>query len=226
MARISKEYDERKKEIMDTSMKLFTEKGYEDTSVNLIIKTIGLSKGAFYYYFKSKEELLDAVVSERTGLVLAGITPIVGDERLNAIEKINAIFCNAVRIKAEMKETLHAIYRIFMDPRYMIIRYKLERQNSGIFAPELEKVIKQGIEEKVFDLKSCEQIAELLLKLSTVLNDAILELYNDYDMKPPVEIIIRKTEIYQQAMQRILGAPESSIKIFDEESMRKAFSYS
>lgn len=225
MIRISKDYDERKREIIDTSMKLFIEKGYEDTSVNYIIKTIGISKGAFYYYFNTKEELLDAIVLERTGRVMKSILPIVEDDSLNAIEKINSLFSNAVRIKADMKEELQAIYRIFMDPRYMIIRYKLERQNTEKFSPELEKVIQQGIEEKAFRLDDSEGIAELILKLSSVLNDSILKLYKKYNAQPPVEIIIRKTTIYQQAMERILAAPEGSIKIFSEDSMRKAFTY-
>jgi len=55
--RISKDGDIRKQELLDAALQLFYEKGYEKTSVNDIIEKVGVSKGAFYYYFKSKEEV-------------------------------------------------------------------------------------------------------------------------------------------------------------------------
>lgn len=48
--------------ILDVAGRLFMEKGYEHTSIQDIIDNLGgLSKGAIYHHFKSKEEILDAV---------------------------------------------------------------------------------------------------------------------------------------------------------------------
>lgn len=52
-----------KQKIEDAAWKLFNEKGYEETTVNDIIKEAGTSKGGFYYYFKAKDELLNALYS-------------------------------------------------------------------------------------------------------------------------------------------------------------------
>ena len=60
--RISKEYDERKNEILDTAERLFHTKGYEKTTINDILKEVNIAKGTFYYYFKSKEEVMDALI--------------------------------------------------------------------------------------------------------------------------------------------------------------------
>ena len=49
-------------EIINISMKLFFENGYEATSVRMIMNTVGGEIGMFYHYFKSKEELFDKVV--------------------------------------------------------------------------------------------------------------------------------------------------------------------
>jgi len=54
-----KERDDLKNQIMEAAWELFLEKGYENTTVNDIIKKAGTSKGGFYYYFKAKEELLN-----------------------------------------------------------------------------------------------------------------------------------------------------------------------
>ena len=55
MARIVKEADERRNEILDAAETLFTEKGYSKTTIIDILNQVGIAKGTFYYYFKSKE---------------------------------------------------------------------------------------------------------------------------------------------------------------------------
>ena len=53
--------------ILDVSMRLFLEKGYEHTSIQDIINHLGgLSKGAIYHHFKSKEDILVAVTDKMT----------------------------------------------------------------------------------------------------------------------------------------------------------------
>ena len=62
MARIVKEADERRNEILDAAETLFTEKGYSKTTIIDILNQVGIAKGTFYYYFKSKEEVMDAII--------------------------------------------------------------------------------------------------------------------------------------------------------------------
>ena len=50
-----------KRRIVDAAWKLFYEKGYDDTTVDDIIKLSDTSKGSFYYYFGSKDSLLDTL---------------------------------------------------------------------------------------------------------------------------------------------------------------------
>ena len=52
---MAKDHQERRQEFLDTARELFYSKGYEETSVNDILKKLDLSKGTFYHYFKSKE---------------------------------------------------------------------------------------------------------------------------------------------------------------------------
>ena len=55
--RITKNPKVRKQEILDTALKLFGEKGYENTSIADIAKAIGVAQGLCYRYFPSKEAL-------------------------------------------------------------------------------------------------------------------------------------------------------------------------
>ena len=57
-----KESEIRRQEILVAARELFIKKGYEQTSVNDILKIVDIAKGTFYYYFASKSEVLDAIV--------------------------------------------------------------------------------------------------------------------------------------------------------------------
>ena len=84
MARISKKYDERKDEFLDTAQQLFFTQGYDQTSVDAIIRKMGLSKGTFYYYFESKEDLLDELTCKMGEKILEEVKRIADREVLDA----------------------------------------------------------------------------------------------------------------------------------------------
>ena len=65
MVRIVKEHEERKNELLDAAQALFYQNGYETTSVAKIIDSVGIAKGTFYHYFKSKTDLLDQIVERQ-----------------------------------------------------------------------------------------------------------------------------------------------------------------
>ena len=56
MAR-NKHPEETVAKILDVSMRLFTEQGYEHTTIQDIVDALGMSKGAIYHHFKSKEDI-------------------------------------------------------------------------------------------------------------------------------------------------------------------------
>ena len=58
-----------KRKIFETSMKLFAEKGYENTSIEEITATVGVAKGTLYYHFASKEEIFNFLISEGVKLL-------------------------------------------------------------------------------------------------------------------------------------------------------------
>ena len=60
MAR-NKHPEETVAKILDVSMRLFTEQGYEHTTIQDIVDALGMSKGAIYHHFKSKEDILDRI---------------------------------------------------------------------------------------------------------------------------------------------------------------------
>ena len=80
MTRIVKAPDERRSELIATAQQLFYTTGYERTSVNDIVKAVGVAQGTFYYYFDSKQAILEALVAELTAQQHVLFQDIVTDE--------------------------------------------------------------------------------------------------------------------------------------------------
>ncbi len=90
--RIVKDPIERRNEILDAAETLFTTKGYNETTIIDILKAVGIAKGTFYYYFKSKEELLFELARQVVEEMQTASKAIIQTKELNAIEKFCAIF--------------------------------------------------------------------------------------------------------------------------------------
>jgi AcrR family transcriptional regulator len=159
MARIVKDPIERRREIMNKASELFLHKGYDKTSVNTIVEELKIAKGTFYYYFKSKEEILCAILeetiekySESIKEELNGLSG-AGNKMQFILRKLlmqsNAPEQMPVHIKDDENDKLHQI---------------LERKFYEKFHPVLVEIIEEGIKEEIFDIKYPSEITELLIR--------------------------------------------------------------
>jgi len=83
---------------MAAAIDCFARYGYQGASIDRIARHAGVTKGALYYYFRDKEELLFEAVSDRVGdferHVLAEVAP--GDDALGSLRRvIDACFFHA-----------------------------------------------------------------------------------------------------------------------------------
>ena len=88
MARITKLPEERRKEIIDTAIKLFYEKGYEKTTISDIAKEINVAQGLCYRYFPSKEALFDCAIDQYAQSLADNIIEFTKDKNLSLKEII------------------------------------------------------------------------------------------------------------------------------------------
>lgn len=70
--RIVKEAEIRRNEILDAAEELFGQKGFDGTSTGDILGKVGIARGTLYYHFKSKEDIMDALI-ERTNANILGL---------------------------------------------------------------------------------------------------------------------------------------------------------
>jgi AcrR family transcriptional regulator len=88
MARITKPVEERQEEIIDTAQKLFKENGFDKTQIADISSAMNVAQGLFYRYFKSKTEILYAVIDKITSEQSAKIKQKMESHEGSALEAL------------------------------------------------------------------------------------------------------------------------------------------
>ena len=83
-----KEPEVRRAEIMDAAIKLFTVKGYLNTTTQDIIDEVKISRGLLYYHFKNKEDILYCIIERYSEPLLRQLKSLAYDESKSALEKI------------------------------------------------------------------------------------------------------------------------------------------
>ncbi len=222
MARITKEYHVRKNELLNVAQELFFSKGYEQTSVETIIKKVRVSKGTFYYYFKSKEDLLDALIERLCEKILDEVKKIVEKDDLNAIDKLNKAYVVAGSVKLENIELIEVLMKALYDDRNLFFRHKMFVNALKILAPEFSKIIRQGINEKVFNTPYPDEAARLIFEVGNTFSGKIPHLIIDLDKNPEnLNKVEKEYRVYENAIERIIGAEEGTIEIVNRNILKK-----
>ena len=86
--RVVKEAEERKNEILDVAERLFGTKGFDGTSTSDILNEIGIARGTLYYHFKSKEEILDAMISRMMSRLIEKAEVIAVQKNIPVLERL------------------------------------------------------------------------------------------------------------------------------------------
>lgn len=165
-------YERTRALLIHTSSRLFASQGYDRTAVASIIQEAGVSKGAFYHHFSSKEEILNAVTEGMVAEAMDVIRPAVADVSVGAINRLNR-FLRASRSWSLahfglLKEVLVVLYR----DENATMRRKIEAHTSALSVPLLADILRQGVEEHVFDPPDPEETARLILQLSWAVREA------------------------------------------------------
>ena len=219
MTRTVKAPEVRREELLAAAQALFMERGYEGTSVGQILDEVGLSRGAFYHHFESKEALLHALIEQLVAGGEAVSREVVAHEA-GALEKLNALFRASRGYKLEHAETIRAMVLSLYQPENLRLRHLMfERALRGT-VPLLGEIIAQGIDEGVFTCAGApEDVAEVILRLGASMNDALAGrlvatmagVFGRGDAA--VAEIERALGAYTSAIERVLGVPEGGVTL-------------
>ena len=150
--------------ILDTAQQLFLEKGYDNTTIQDIVDELdGLSKGAVYHHFKSKEEIMDAV-GDRMFAVNNPFEAVRGRSDLNGLQKLR----EAIRLnqadEARMDMTIRSI-PLTRNPRLLV---EMIESNRRILTPYYQELLEEGNRDGSLHTEYAREIAELMPLLTSL----------------------------------------------------------
>ncbi len=187
--------EERRSEIIEAAGKLFLSKGYEATSTLDIMNAVGIAKGTLYYHFKSKEEILDALLCVMTDNMAKAAAPYGEDSKLSIPDRIIGVIktINLEGGKDErMIETIHL-------PQNALFHQKSHTLTIEKISPIMIRIIKDGIKQGFFSTKHPESAVHMALSYSlTDMGDTAVD---------PVELATG----FVYNLEKMLGAREGSL---------------
>lgn len=200
--RIVKDYEERRKEILDITEKLFITKGYSKTTINDILKEVGIAKGTFYHYFKSKEEVLDSMINRMVENEYKVARSIANNKEITPPEKIFKILTNDGKsssdIKKEVINELHSKENLELHIRTLI-------ESISKLSPVMGEIVEEGIENNIFKTKFPQEYIEFLLILGQIMFDGSFFKWGE-------EELVSRVKAFENMMELLLGAEKGAFK--------------
>jgi AcrR family transcriptional regulator len=222
VARVVKEAELRRNEILDAAQHLFYSKGYDETSIQEIIDAVGIAKGTFYHHFESKQELLDNLIDRMFSHVLAPLEVMVDEGTDNAIEKLQKLYLDIGIWKTENKEFFYDLVKAFHRPENLTLRYAARNEAYKRMTPLLTRIIQQGIDEGLFNTDYPEEIGKVILGMGTDLSHQTGELLLQVSENPQAAgEIERVLDLAEDSTERLLGTSKGALTLFDKELVRE-----
>lgn len=214
----------RRDEILDAAERRIRTSGYEAMSIQDLQDDLGVSRGAIYHYFGSKEAILDAVIERTTRTGMDVLRPILDDPDLGAITKLQTMFTTGAAWKAERSDLLLAVIRSWIAPSNDLVRYRTERAAFAEFSGLMAQVIHQGTAEGVMDPTYPDAAATMVTAIFTGTADTVRQLMVDRQAgRVTFEEVSQFMHAYEEAIERVLGVPPGSFTLIDLETLHTWF---
>lgn len=201
MSRIPQDPQIRIDEILDTAEPLFAANGYRKTTIHDITKKMGVAKGMVYYYFKSKEEILEAVVNRQISFLVAEIKQMTYSDKFSPPRKIELLL-TAIIHTAQYKDGL--LRELLSDEKNIPIRNKFVRQATLTLKLFLLKIIEDGTRKKCFHVSQPDIAVNFIVSILQCITDAL-------DEEVPDELMASYLRMAEPLIAKVLAMPENAL---------------
>ncbi|WP_370125850.1 TetR/AcrR family transcriptional regulator [Sinorhizobium fredii] len=217
--------DIRSAELLDCAQRLFFANGYDNTTVNNIIREAGLSKGAFYHYFSSKESLLEALAARLARDSLTQLRPALDDPELGAVGRLNALMAGSRRLNVELAPQMRSTFDVLFRPENIVLFHKIDQGVREIASPIIAAILESGRNEGSFDIPDPDAFADMLLQLRLTFREVMHQALTQAaqgNVDDAAALLDHRLRLYGLAIDRLLKLPDGTIDVA-EEGFARAF---
>lgn len=193
-------------QILIVALNLFIQKGYEQTSIQDIINELGgLTKGAIYHHFKSKEEIMLAVTDHLFKGVDEMLSSVRDDNGLNGLEKLRKISRVSLDNPAQ-NEMASAAPNLLRNPK--LLAAQIENIIEKAVPVYIQPIIEQGMRDGSIRTDYPRELSEVLMILTNIwLNPAVIP--------ASPEIVLRKLRLFDEILKGL------GLDLFDEQMFQR-----
>ncbi|MFJ7886479.1 TetR/AcrR family transcriptional regulator [Lysinibacillus xylanilyticus] len=171
-----KEAMERRNEILDAADELFGQKGFDGTSTNDILEKVGIARGTLYYHFKSKEDIMDALIERYNTQILGSTKEIASNKNIPVHERIVRVVMALNISGGNGKEIIDHIHK----PQNALMHQKIQKVIINGLPPILTEIIREGIEQGLFSTPYPYECMEMIVAYTnTVFDDDMVDLTDE-----------------------------------------------
>jgi len=200
--RVTKDPEVRKGELIEAAEVLFREEGYRQTSVSDIVKKVGVAQGTFYYYFQSKDEVMDAVVDHYIDSYRRALEALLARGDVDPCRKVEIVANTALalhRYDPRLAEFLHAEENLATHQRYI-------QKSIRVVTPLIVAIVEQGKAAGTFDVEYPRESVEMMVYAFMYLADAVAEAGNQGRYRQTIQAA-------EDILARVLGIERGRLRL-------------
>ncbi len=207
--RIVKDAEERRNEILDVAERLFCAKGFDNTSTNDILEEIGIARGTLYYHFKSKEDILDAMIERLTNQMLEKAAVIALDESIPVLQRLTRTMLS-LNVDNELGDlVMEQVHR----PQNALMHQKLENMLLGRVNKLITKIAEDGIKQGIMHTDYPAEAVEMIMTYSYTAFDSMVHYSEEEEQRKRMGFIYHVERVFGMES----GALQEAVKpIFEK----------
>lgn len=171
-----------------------------DMTVDMIAKNAGIGKGSIYYYFESKDDIIDAVIERSYSSAIREYFTLTNDFS-GTYEKLKQLFASLIR--KEFQDNSRNLITSLHIQDDIILHYKLMMTAIKTVSPILTQILKDGVADGTFHTESPVESAEMIVAMLTFLLNRSFFPSDD-------ESMYRKLKLYAHVLETCLETEKGS----------------
>lgn len=198
--RTVKRHDDRKEELIDTAERLFRTKGYAACTINDILREVAIAKGTFYHYFKSKEDVLDAMVDRYADRALAQVQDALAAAEGAAPAQRLLLAFQSMNVRQEFGD--HLLEQMHAGENALLHQKSLSRMVMGM-APVLARIVEEGSQAGAWRCRHPLPYMQIFLAAALSLMDEGIFGMDDHTQQALLPALI-------SALEKLLEVPDNT----------------
>lgn len=197
--RIVKDAAARRSEILDAAEKLFGTKGYDATSTGDILRELGIARGTLYYHFKSKEDILDAMIDRLTQALAARAAGVLDRKDIPVLQRLTLMMQSLQVNNAVGHEIMSQVHK----PQNALMHQKMQERMLTAVVPLVTSLLQEAREEGLCQTRYPEEVTEMTLLYASTVFDELSGLSEEKRQEKVLAFIYN--------LERLLQMPEGSL---------------